>query len=250
MPRSSSSSAVLAAVARHLSPPTGGGGEPRPRRRPAPAPAASGWFADTPVDVPPLPAQRRLGDLRAAGEGHRWADTPHGAVHYRLYNEAALAAQPLCVLCHGFSISGVRHFDGLAAAIASRGVPVLTLDLFGRGLSDRPLVRYDGALYTACVAGLLRTLGFDASPVDILGFSMGGAVIQHFVDTFPQLVRRMIFYAPGGAQSTETPVPARHASLSYGLDLMASAAKDAAAEDGRSGDEHSWASYYSAQFRR
>ena len=111
------------------------------------------------------------------------------------------------MLCHGFSISGVRHFDALAQAISERGVAVMTLDLFGRGLSDRPLLRYDGALYTACIAGLLQATGFDRAPVDILGFSMGGGIITHFVDTHPELVRRMIYYAPGGTSPRAAPCP-------------------------------------------
>jgi len=237
---------MLRATARHLaSTPT------PPAPTPAPAGGVSAWTADTPVDVPPLPAQRALADIRAAGEGERWAQTPLGQVHHKLYNEDAITPErPLCVLCHGFSISGVRHFDALAQAISERGVAVMTLDLFGRGLSDRPLLRYDGALYTACIAGLLQATGFDRAPVDILGFSMGGGIITHFVDTHPELVRRMIYYAPGGTSPRAAPVPARHASLSYGLDLMASAAKDAAADDGHSGDQHSWRSYYAAQYRR
>ena len=65
--------------------------------------------------------------------------------------------------------------------------------------------------------------------------------------------RRMIFYAPGGTSSREPGVAARHASLTYGLDLMTSAARDTVTEDGSSGssgDEHIWNAYSSTQFRR
>jgi len=53
--------------------------------------------------------------------------TPRPGAADKVYNEEALATQPLCVLCHGFSISGVRHFNQLAAKIASHGIPVMTL---------------------------------------------------------------------------------------------------------------------------
>ena len=82
---------------------------------------------------------------------------------------------------HGFSIAGVKHFRRLAKAIGSRGVPVLIVDLFGRGLSDRlaPPARYNGELYSDqlrdTLAGLAREgVGYAGGAVDILGFSMGG----------------------------------------------------------------------------
>jgi len=48
---------------------------------------------------------------------------------------------------------------------------------------------HSNALYTACLVGLLKATKMDAQPVDILGFSMGGGIIQHFVDAHPDLVR-------------------------------------------------------------
>jgi pimeloyl-ACP methyl ester carboxylesterase len=129
--------------------------------------------------VPPMPAQRSLGSIRSRGEGS-WAQTELGKVHYKLYNKEALVTQTMCVFVHGFSIPGVKHFAPIAEIVSKRGVPVLTLDLFGRGLSDRLVApnRYDGELYTECVVGLLRALKLDKARVDILGFSMGGGVIQ------------------------------------------------------------------------
>jgi pimeloyl-ACP methyl ester carboxylesterase len=126
-----------------------------------------------------MPAQRSLENIRSAGEG-TWAQTELGKVHYKLYNREALANQTLFVMVHGFSIPGVKHFAPIAELVAKRGIPVLTLDLFGRGLSDRLAAphRYNGELYTECVVGLLRALKLDSSRVDILGFSMGGGIIQ------------------------------------------------------------------------
>lgn len=199
--------------------------------------------------VPAFPEQHDLDsvrELRAAT--NTWVKTPQGFVHYRLYNgEAQATEQPLCVMVHGFSIGGVKHFSALAQEIASRGVPVLTLDLFGRGLSDRlaPPARYDAQLYTACLRDTLLGLReqglYGGGPVDILGFSMGGRIIQHFSLSYPEMVRRMIFYEPDGTRTELLPsdvlAKVREGRRAHAEALMGSAPS-------------SWEAYYKAQYRR
>ena len=136
------------------------------------------------VVVPPLPVQRSLADIRAELKStNTWITTPDGLfVHYKLENAEALAAgKRLLLVVHGFAIAGVQHYGPLAKAIASRGVPVLIVDLFGRGLSDRlaPPARYNGELYSDqlrdTLAGLASEgVGYTGGAVDVLGFSMGG----------------------------------------------------------------------------
>mmetsp|Transcript_17005 Transcript_17005/g.48589 ORF Transcript_17005/g.48589 Transcript_17005/m.48589 type:complete len:255 (-) Transcript_17005:90-854(-) len=126
----------------------------------------------------------------------------------------------------------------MAEALASRGLPVLVLDLLGRGLSDRPLARYDEALYDRCVVGLLDALGLSGRPVDLLGYSMGGRIVQEVAVRHPELVRRMVLCAPAGFELEEVPAPRRLGTLRYALSLMTSAVE---------GGEASWYAYYAAQ---
>lgn len=193
------------------------------------------------VTVPPLPRQQALLELRSVDTERTWAKTELGMVHYRLYNAEAMAAHSLVVLVHGFSIPGVQHLAPVAEALASRGLPVLVLDLFGRGLSDRPLMCYDGALYTRCVVDLLGALQLDGKPVDLLGFSMGGQIVQEVAVRHPELVRRMVLCAPGGTDVKTAPAAARLGIQRYALALMTSAVE---------GGDVSWEAYYTAQYGR
>lgn len=82
---------------------------------------------------------------------------------------------PPVVCVHGLLRTG-RDFDGLAAALASRGRRVLCPDMPGRGASDRlpdPAL-YRNDVYAAACAHLLAHLG--EGPVDWVGTSMGGIV--------------------------------------------------------------------------
>jgi len=194
------------------------------------------------VHVPPLPHQQSLTDIRSGDNtGRTWAKTDLGMVHYRVYRPDAVANHRIVVLVHGFSMPGTQHMASMAEALASRGLPVLVLDLFGRGLSDRPLVRYDGALYVRCVVDLLGALGFDGKQVDLLGFSMGGQIVQEIAVRRPELVRRMVLCAPGGTSLKEPSPSSRLAVQRYGLALMTSAIE---------GGVTSWEAYYTAQYGR
>ena len=84
-----------------------------------------------------------------------------GTQHYRLYSPEALASRPLVILVSGITLPGVEHMAPVAEALSARGLPVLVFDLFGRGLSDRPLVRYDGAFFSRGLVELLGALGLD-----------------------------------------------------------------------------------------
>jgi pimeloyl-ACP methyl ester carboxylesterase len=71
-------------------------------------------------------------------------------------------------------------------------------DLYGRGYSDSPGIKHDNALYSNQLLGLLNHLKWTDGSVDIIGLSMGGAIVINFVTFFPYLVDRIVLVAPAG----------------------------------------------------
>jgi pimeloyl-ACP methyl ester carboxylesterase len=99
------------------------------------------------------------------------------------------------VLIHGFSVPNFI-WDPTFAALAAAGFRVLRYDLFGRGLSDRPKISYDKALYVRQLAELMDTVEF--SDADVISLSMGGVVAAEFAYRFPKRVGKLVFISPAG----------------------------------------------------
>jgi pimeloyl-ACP methyl ester carboxylesterase len=82
-------------------------------------------------------------------------------------------------------------FDALVAS----GHRVLRYDLYGRGLSDRPDVRYDADLYDRQLEQLLDALGIQA-PIDVAGVSMGGPIAVGFAVRHPERAHTVTLVDP------------------------------------------------------
>ena len=96
------------------------------------------------------------------------------------------------VLCNGIGAS-LEVLDPLVAHLA-RDITVVRFDVPGTGGSSGSPVPY-GFPYLATVLGrLLRRLGLHG-PVDVLGFSWGGALAQQFAFQNPVRCRRLILVA-------------------------------------------------------
>ena len=105
------------------------------------------------------------------------------------------------VLIHGFSVP-YFIWDPTFEFLVRSGFRVLRYDLFGRGFSDRPLVRYDIHLFVRQLKDLLDALGIK-EPVHLAGLSMGGPISAAFMDKFPERVKSHILVDPAGAK----PIP-------------------------------------------
>jgi len=118
--------------------------------------------------------------------------TPMAAVtHYEL---AGPQDAQTVVLVHGFTVPYYiwdPMFDGLVRA----GFRVLRYDLYGRGYSDRPEVRYDANLFDRQLLNLLDALKIQA-PVDVAGLSMGGPIVATFAVRHPERVRSILLFDP------------------------------------------------------
>jgi poly(3-hydroxyalkanoate) depolymerase len=73
---------------------------------------------------------------------------------------------------------------------------VLRFDVPGVGGSPRPVVPYTLATFSPVVTRLLDQLGH-TDPVDVLGFSWGGGLAQHFAVQHRRRVRRLVLAATG-----------------------------------------------------
>ncbi|MCI0668986.1 MAG: alpha/beta hydrolase, partial [Myxococcaceae bacterium] len=114
-----------------------------------------------------------------------------GTTHYVLTGPAD--GRPV-VLVHGFSVPSYI-WDGTAEALAAAGFRVLRYDLWGRGWSDRPDVVYDFALFEGQLTELLDAVGL-TGPVDLVGLSMGGALVAGYAANHPERVRRVALVDP------------------------------------------------------
>jgi pimeloyl-ACP methyl ester carboxylesterase len=99
-------------------------------------------------------------------------------------------------------------WDPTRDTLAANGFRVLRYNYFGRGLSDRPKLRYDLATYDRQLTELLDTLGI-RGPVDVAGISMGGVIAANFADRHTERVRSLTLMDPVFSSLRDTPFPLR-----------------------------------------
>src|SRR5215218_5128339 len=99
------------------------------------------------------------------------------------------------VLLHGLLLSQRMHIP-LARALAERGSRVVTLDLLGHGLSERPpdMWRYGMGFFAQQVEALLDELAIDEAVVG--GTSLGANVTLEVASLAPERLRGMIVEMP------------------------------------------------------
>lgn len=183
---------------------------------------------------------------RAAAPG-KFARLTDGVTHYELAggNDDGRTV----VLLAGATVP-YYIWDSTAAALSGHGFRVLRYDYYGRGYSDRPVLRYDLATYDRQLTELLDTLGIHA-PVDIGGVSMGGAIAASFADRHPDRVRTITLVDPAIGISGATPFPLRtvftgNLALTFGASSMARGQLDDFVHPERYPD---WVSRYETQMR-
>lgn len=138
---------------------------------------------------------KELKDETRAGLPGAFVRLPMGVTHYEMSGPSE--AQTV-VLVHGFSVP-YYIWDPTFAALSEAGLRVLRYDLFGRGFSDRPRVKYDLGLFVQQLHDLLDMLEIH-EPVDLLGLSMGGPITAGFTHKYPQRVRRLVWIDPAGVR--------------------------------------------------
>jgi pimeloyl-ACP methyl ester carboxylesterase len=101
------------------------------------------------------------------------------------------------VLVHGFSVP-YFIWDPTFDFLTTSGFYVLRYDLFGRGYSDRPHLRYNIDLFCKQLTELADTLGFER--FNLIGLSMGGPISATFTSCYPERVRKLVLVDPAGVR--------------------------------------------------
>ncbi|MGH2468290.1 MAG: alpha/beta fold hydrolase, partial [Candidatus Limnocylindrales bacterium] len=133
----------------------------------------------TSQETPPRPSRRT--ERVEVAEGvelaiDRWGVSADAA--------PATAAAPF-LLVHGLA-SNARLWDGVAARLAERGYPAVTVDLRGHGRSSKPDQGYDVPTVAADLAALIEQAGL-GRPV-VAGQSWGGNVVLELAAAHPRAV--------------------------------------------------------------
>jgi pimeloyl-ACP methyl ester carboxylesterase len=118
------------------------------------------------------------------------------SIAYRVQGEG-----PPLVLVMGYRLNSAAWPATFIEQLARR-FTVITFDNRGTGQSDKPVEGYEIANMARDVCGALDELG--VAEVNMLGYSMGGAIAQEFVRQFPVRVSKLILCATlaGGPQAS------------------------------------------------
>lgn len=132
-------------------------------------------------------------ELTRSGKADRFVRLSAGVMHVRVQGPEG---GPVVLLVHGASTGGFA-FQGWLKPLAEAGFRVIVPDLFGYGYSERPAVTHDKAFLVSELGELLKALDVTA-PIQIVGTSMGGAIVTDFVAANPARIRSVTLIAPAG----------------------------------------------------
>jgi len=147
-----------------------------------------------PWTIPYLGETKDLNEVTRADAPGNFAFLTHGYTHYQL---GGPENGKTIVLVHGFSVP-YFVWDPTYEFLTASGFRVLRYDLFGRGFSDRPRVRYDIDLFWQQLKDLLDTLGFEK--INLIGLSMGGPIVAYFTSQVPQRIEKLVLVDPAGVR--------------------------------------------------
>ena len=116
--------------------------------------------------------------------------------HLVHYETEGPARGPVVVLVHGLG-GRAEDWRDLAPSLAKAGFRVYLPDLIGYGRSERPAdFSYSVHDEAGVVVGFLDALGL--SQVNLGGWSMGGAIVQHVAADHPERVKRLMLFDSAG----------------------------------------------------
>ncbi len=105
---------------------------------------------------------------------------------------------PVIVCVHGLTTPS-PVWGGLIPHLTGMGYRVLTYDLYGRGLSDRPRGFQTADFFVDQLTELLAALEV-TEDVTLIGYSMGGGIATAFAAAHPDRLRHLVLIAPAGME--------------------------------------------------
>ncbi|KAJ3293501.1 hypothetical protein HDU79_000293 [Rhizoclosmatium sp. JEL0117] len=122
----------------------------------------------------------------------KMAPSKLGPTYYRILGNST---GERIILIHG--ISGTwASMPQVLDSLVSRGYQVCVYDVYGRGYSASPGVKYDHVTYTQQLLDLMNHISWPRA--NILGYSMGGGIATYFAAAHPERVDRLVLVAPAG----------------------------------------------------
>lgn len=100
----------------------------------------------------------------------------------------------ILILLHGLT-ANAHCFDGLINAGLSQNLRVISVDLRGRGLSDKPDHGYSMEDHARDILGLMDTLGLSQAVIG--GHSFGGLVSLYLAAHYPERVKKLVIMDAG-----------------------------------------------------
>ena len=134
-------------------------------------------------------------------ESGSWVKLSRGNIYYEwFFPTNQLESKGTMVLVHGFSTPSFV-WRGLIDQFLDKGFKVLVYDHFGRGYSERPRIPYDKDLYVETLKELISSQEIEEK-VHLVGYSMGGPIVGHYAESYPECTKSASLIAPAGFSKT------------------------------------------------
>ncbi len=146
-----------------------------------------------------LQSKPQLNETLRSELGGDYITLSKGVTHYELVQPSDSA--PIVVLIPGLTVP-MAVFKNNIEAIQDAGFATLRYDFYGRGLSDRPLMKYNSSVYAEQTVELLDSLGID-QPVHLVGISLGGAIAAEIASDTPDRFKSITLIGAAIAFSQE-----------------------------------------------
>lgn len=116
----------------------------------------------------------------------KFVETNHIRLHYLDWENDG---KPLLLLLHGLT-ANAHAFDGLVSHGLAEHVHLITPDLRGRGLSDKPAFHYNFQDHANDIVGLMDALKIEKLIMG--GHSYGGLLSAYIASNYPERVEKLI----------------------------------------------------------
>jgi pimeloyl-ACP methyl ester carboxylesterase len=124
----------------------------------------------------------------------------HGVnLHYIKYENPD---KPVLLLLHGLT-ANCRAFEGLISNGLHKHFSIVSVDLRGRGLSDKPLFGYSLKMHALDIIELIRRLNL--KKVNVVGHSYGGLLASFLCNFYPRTFSKLVLLDSAPEMNKKTP---------------------------------------------